>query len=72
MVQWKLLLECRTQELASPVDKEISDMGYDGLSGRSLPILSITQVTGMRLGYIKNRYDFRKMTMFYYLKITQR
>ncbi|XP_052092114.1 uncharacterized protein LOC127728604 isoform X1 [Mytilus californianus] len=45
LVQWKLLLECRTQELAMPVDKEISDMGYDGLSGRSLPILSITQVT---------------------------
>ncbi|XP_063404631.1 uncharacterized protein LOC134688085 isoform X2 [Mytilus trossulus] len=45
LVQWKLLLECRTQELATPVDKEISDMGYDGLSGRSLPILSITQVT---------------------------
>lgn len=47
LIQWKLMLECRTQELASPVEKEIADLGYDSLSSRSLPTLSITQITGM-------------------------
>lgn len=41
------MLECRTQELASPVEKEIADLGYDSLNSRSLPTLSITQITGM-------------------------
>jgi hypothetical protein len=47
LIQWKLMLECRTQELASPVEKEIAELGYDSLSSHSLPTLSITQITGM-------------------------
>lgn len=45
-IQWKLLLESRTSEVLK-FDLEVSDLGYDQIDGRQLPVISITAVTGM-------------------------
>lgn len=45
-IQWKLLLESRTSEVLK-FDLEVSDLGYDQIDGRHLPVISITAVTGM-------------------------
>lgn len=47
-IQWKLLLESRTSELFK-IDLEVSDLGYDQIDGRHLPVISITAVTGVFL-----------------------
>lgn len=47
-IQWKLLLESRTSELFK-IDLEVSDLGYDQIDGRHLPVLSITAITGVFL-----------------------
>nr|XP_022297301.1 uncharacterized protein LOC111106775 isoform X2 [Crassostrea virginica] len=43
-IQWKLLLESRTSELFK-IDLEVSDLGYDQIDGRHLPVISITAIT---------------------------
>jgi hypothetical protein len=44
-IQWKLLLESRTSEVVK-FDLEVSDLGYDQIDGRHLPVISVTSVTG--------------------------
>ncbi|XP_062616739.1 uncharacterized protein LOC134278436 [Saccostrea cucullata] len=43
-IQWKLLLESRTSDVVK-FDLEVSDLGYDQIDGRHLPVISITAVT---------------------------
>ncbi|XP_055999241.1 uncharacterized protein LOC125654012 isoform X3 [Ostrea edulis] len=43
-IQWKLLLESRISEVVK-FDLEVTDLGYDQIDGRHLPVISVTAVT---------------------------
>ncbi|KAJ8301898.1 hypothetical protein KUTeg_020885 [Tegillarca granosa] len=50
-LQWKLFLESRTSDLQPVVDKELSDLGYDQIDNRQMPVISIISPTELTKQY---------------------